>query len=1026
MASYTLGLDIGSNSVGWAVVETGGKPEIVDLGVRVFPEEGKGASVARGGKKVRVSQRAKRGVDRRSRRCGERRVRRREKLVDILVETGLLPSDKEELGRLLAETDPYELRARGLDKPLKSDEFGRVLVHLNKRRGYRSNRKGGDGAEDKMVKKHWEELKTEMGSAGARTLGEYLYKVGHGKVEDVSGFEEGRIRNRRTFRKMYEDEFEQLWEEQGKYHGEVLTGELKDRVYESIFYQRPPKYKEPGVCELDGEPRAMRACWAARQFKLWQTASNFRVESKYKEPQPLEGDHREELVKWMARSKSVKFGTIRKKWGDWVPEDATFNFEEDGRKKTLAGDEFLAEIRRGYSGNRWDALCEEEQRWMVDLLAKEEEKGIRGAFRKRLKMEEETIGKLLKIHIPEGRMSFSEEAIERLLPYLRDGKRTDEAIALAYPVESPVGAGEERLPPVEAIENHVVMKAMCGVRKLVNCIIDEYGKPSRIKVELARDLNKSRAEKDKIRRENEANAKRNQGVREKLKQLEREYGVQIPPSRDNVVKYRLWEETWEACIYCGRKIHPSKLFGEYADCEVEHILPRKRSLQPHQYANKTISHVRCNKLKDNKTPFEAYKDEPEEYRQLLKRVFASKMPKAKKMRFLQEDVGLDKSVERNMNDARYIARTALGYLRKLGGPVMGTKGMATGLLRREAGFDTLLEALAVGRKHEDNRNHAIDAVVVALTTGDLLRNLARKYVSGGGFRLAELWGPVRRQLEEKLPGLDVSYRPRYRISDYLHLEQPFGLTDEVKEAFSEGRMEQLSEHAWLCREKLPYVSRKTLVSLINKVGDIDLKIPTDAVNIRSAIEKQLKREGIDVGNPDAKVPKITLKGLHIESKDGRKILVKKIRVRSEHGYMVIVTDSDGNPYKAYPTKNNHHIEIVKDSATGERRGIIVTQIEAARRWATKKAIVEKKHDGAEFVMSLCRNEMFLAEMDDGSEVLHRVEKMSEKGIILRPHTYGGVCSDYDKPPLVLRRSPNTLKGHKVTVDLLGRVQRAND
>jgi hypothetical protein len=110
----------------------------------------------------------------------------------------------------------------------------------------------------------------------------------------------------------------------------------------------------------------------------------------------------------------------------------------------------------------------------------------------------------------------------------------------------------------------------------------------------------------------------------------------------------------------------------------------------------------------------------------------------------------------------------------------------------------------------------------------------------------------------------------------------------------------------------------------------------------------------------------------------------------------------------------------------EKKGIIVTQIEAARRWAEKKPIIEKKHDGSKFIMSLCRNEMFLAKMDDGTNVLHRVEKISDKGIILRPHTYGGVCSDTDKPPLVLRRSPNTLKGHKVTVDILGRVNMAND
>ncbi|MHC4194271.1 MAG: hypothetical protein ACYSP9_08900, partial [Planctomycetota bacterium] len=64
--------------------------------------------------------------------------------------------------------------------------------------------------------------------------------------------------------------------------------------------------------------------------------------------------------------------------------------------------------------------------------------------------------------------------------------------------------------------------------------------------------------------------------------------------------------------------------------------------------------------------------------------------------------------------------------------------------------------------------------------------------------------------------------------------------------------------------------------------------------------------------------------------------------------------------------------------------------------------------------------------DDGSKVLHRVQKLTQSGtIVLRPHTYAGKLSDYDKPPLIQRRSPNTLKGHKVTVDPLGRIWPAN-
>ncbi len=83
-----------------------------------------------------------------------------------------------------------------------------------------------------------------------------------------------------------------------------------------------------------------------------------------------------------------------------------------------------------------------------------------------------------------------------------------------------------------------------------------------------------------------------------------------------------------------------------------------------------------------------------------------------------------------------------------------------------------------------------------------------------------------------------------------------------------------------------------------------------------------------------------------------------------------------------------------------------------------------------FLMSLSQNEMILLKLDDGSEVLHRTQKMSQSkeniSIIFRPHTYGGKLSDYDKPPLIQRKSPSTLIGRKVIVDPLGRIRWAND
>jgi CRISPR-associated endonuclease Csn1 len=262
MASYTLGLDIGSNSIGWALVETGKKPAIIDMGVRVFPEEGKGGSVSKGGQTVRVSQRAKRGVDIRTRRCKDRKHRRRQKLVNILTRAHLLRPDMLSRDKLLNDLDvngdeaslrPYKLRAKGLSERLELFEFGRVIMHLNQRRGYQTNRKGGDPSEDKSVGKDAKNLLGEIDKSGSKTLGEYLYKVAIGEIKDTSGFVPGKIRNRRAFREMYKDEFNKLWESQEKYLKAVLADDiekLRGEIFDAIFRQRLPKYKDPGNCDL--------------------------------------------------------------------------------------------------------------------------------------------------------------------------------------------------------------------------------------------------------------------------------------------------------------------------------------------------------------------------------------------------------------------------------------------------------------------------------------------------------------------------------------------------------------------------------------------------------------------------------------------------------------------------------------------------------------------------------------------------------------------------------------------------------
>ncbi|MHC4889958.1 MAG: type II CRISPR RNA-guided endonuclease Cas9, partial [Planctomycetota bacterium] len=112
MKSYTLGLDIGSKSIGWTLLRDKPKPSIVDIGVRVFPE-----GVDRDTKGAEKSKNATRREARGARRVHQRRNLRREKLIKTLRESGILPEGEQELQELLKK-EPYQFRAKGLDEKL--------------------------------------------------------------------------------------------------------------------------------------------------------------------------------------------------------------------------------------------------------------------------------------------------------------------------------------------------------------------------------------------------------------------------------------------------------------------------------------------------------------------------------------------------------------------------------------------------------------------------------------------------------------------------------------------------------------------------------------------------------------------------------------------------------------------------------------------------------------------------------------------------------------------------------------------
>lgn len=309
----TLGLDLGTNSIGWAIIEQGdGAKRLISAGSVIFPE---GVARVKGNETPATEQRTR---SRATRRLYIRRRMRKQRLLLHLIRNGMCPLSEAGLKEWKAKDrypmedgfvlwfkmNPYELRARGLQEKLTPMELGRILYHLAQRRGFQSNRKGGDGEQESFH----EGLK-DKGIAGynetLRLISEHgtLGKAGHEMAKEHKP-----IRKRYFKRSNLVDEFNQLWDVQKTFHSmltDALKAELGDGKTGDLFFQRPLKGKksEVGRCTLEpGKRRSPISSIEAELFGVLQTVNNIRRDER-----PLNAEERERVLPLFFRRSKPSF-----------------------------------------------------------------------------------------------------------------------------------------------------------------------------------------------------------------------------------------------------------------------------------------------------------------------------------------------------------------------------------------------------------------------------------------------------------------------------------------------------------------------------------------------------------------------------------------------------------------------------------------------------------------------------------------------------------------------------------------------
>jgi CRISPR-associated endonuclease Csn1 len=183
---------------------------------------------------------------------------------------------------------------------------------------------------------------------------------------------------------------------------------------------------------------------------------------------------------------------------------------------------------------------------------------------------------------------------------------------------------DETRAAVGEIRNPAVTRSLTELRKVVNAIIRQHGKPAQIRIELARDLKRSKKERQKLSDRN----RDNEEAREKVKKKILEEAGLASPSGTDIRKALLHEECNGICPYTGNPIPFRSLFGQESQFDIEHIIPFDRCFD-NSFANLTLCESQeSHHVKGKKTPWEAYHGDPAKYEEILDRVKRFHSPSA--------------------------------------------------------------------------------------------------------------------------------------------------------------------------------------------------------------------------------------------------------------------------------------------------------------------------------------------------------------------------------------------------------------
>lgn len=743
---YSIGLDVGIASVGYAIMLLNDKDEpfkIYRLGSRVFDA----AENLKDGSPLAESRRISRGMRRRLR----RKKFRKERIKLLLQNNGVMSVseiDSIYLSKSQLE-DIYKIRSEALDRKLSREEFVRLIIHFSQRRGFKSNRKiDGQNAKSDAGRmlSAIESNKAMLRAGGYRTIGEMLYKdlafadAKRNKADDYKlSFD----------RSDYCDEIKLIFETQRKFGNNYACCEFEQSFFDIYLSQRSfdegpggnsiyggnQILKMLGKCTFEkDEYRAVKKSYSFEYFNLLTKVNAIKIISGSSK-RFLTQEERNKVIKLAFKTKTLNYASLRKELN--LPERDRFNISYSGEKtqqeteknnkfsylegyhifKKAYGDSFVL-----WENNKKNILA------YALTVHKTDEKIAKELESNGFTKEEIEIALQLPALSKTGNLSI--KALEKLIPFLEEGCLYNEACEKAgYNFKDDdtqlytfLPANSKVAPELGDITNPVVRRSISQVIKVVNAIIREMGSsPSFLNIELAREMSKSFSDRNKIKKEQDTNRAANERIMDRLR---KEFKL-LQPTGQDLLKLKLWEEQDGVCPYSLKHIPIERLF-ERGYTDIDHIIPYSLCFDD-SYNNKVLVLASENRQKSNRIPMQYLSGEAKEKYRVW--VDNSNLRYRKKQNLLKEKIeetDISGFRQRNLQDTQYISTFLHKFIKryleftpnKTGAKnaVTAVNGAITAYVRKRWGINKIRE--------NGDVHHAVDAVVVACITNGMIKRIS--------------------------------------------------------------------------------------------------------------------------------------------------------------------------------------------------------------------------------------------------------------------------------------------------------------